>query len=279
MPDAKDAFAEAKLRRKKLQEQFAATPISEVIGVIYAPGTGGGRSGGETLWTLKTSFEAWRVHGGPLQTRPLRITRTVTDDELKDLQKRLPAYSIVRIHARVVKESPFGGPEALLEYIVGPDDSDAELNQFAKNLQKPVTFDDPAFGTFTLDRRVNSFGAKTVWQKKPVKLRLSAKEPAEVQAALKTAKTLWESQSEWDTKVRDFAVQRLLERKNDEWLGEDEDEILPEEFKARMKLQTITVHSDGAFEFWHDDGDLFWGHAIMVSGTLSKGLTNVDTPG
>ena len=72
---------------------------------------------------------------------------------------------------------------------------------------------------------------------------------------------------------------RLLPLKNDDWLDEDEDEVLPDQFKERMKLNSITVRPDGRFEFWHGDDDMFWGHAIHISGNLSKGLTGADTPG
>jgi hypothetical protein len=279
MENSGDIFAESKLKQDQLLQQLKSAPISELVGVVYAFGTGGGRARGEEFWTLRTAFEAWRIHGGALETRPLTIRRKVTDAELKSLQALLPAWSVVRIHARVINDSPIGGPEALLEHVLGFDNSDAELNQFAANLQRPVTFDDPMFGTFTLDRRINWFSGKGVWNGTPVKIHLDGKETNEAQAALKTARALWQSQGDWDQRVRDYAVRQLLARKNDDWLGEGEEEVSPEQFKARMKLQSITVRQDDEFEFFHDDGDLFWGHAIQISGSLSKGLTGADTPG
>jgi len=59
--------------------------------------------------------------------------------------------------------------------------------------------------------------------------------------------------------VPDYAVEKLLERKNEIWLDEDESEVTHVEFKSRMVLQSITVSPDEEFNFWHDDGDLFWG--------------------
>ena len=46
-----------------------------------------------------------------------------------------------------------------------------------------------------------------------------------------------------------------------------------------MTLDAITVYPDGAFDFWHHDGDMFWGHSIQVSGSLSEGLILADTLG
>jgi len=81
-----------------------------------------------------------------------------------------------------------------------------------------------------------------------------------------------------ELRVKDSAVQELLPLKNDAWLGDDETEFSPEEFKSKMTLQSISIHPDGDFDFWHDDGDLFWGHSIQVSGSLADGPTAADIP-
>jgi hypothetical protein len=112
-----------------------------------------------------------------------------------------------------------------------------------------------------------------------VSLSLSAKEPADLQEALKTAHSLWKTQEAWNQRIRDFAVQELLSLKNGDWLGEDEVEITADQFKDRMKLEAITVYPDSSFVFWHDDGNLFWGHCIQISGSLSEGPTDADIPG
>ena len=73
------------------------------------------------------------------------------------------------------------------------------------------------------------------------------------------------------------AVHALLPLKNESWLGEDESTITAVQF--RMTLDSIIVHPDGSFEFWHTDGDLFWGHSIQVTSSLSEGPTDADIPG
>jgi hypothetical protein len=71
------------------------------------------------------------------------------------LWERVHPYSVVGIRARVVEESVIGTPQAQLLEIIGPDDSDSEMNQAAVDLQEPVIHQDFQFGQFTLDRRVN----------------------------------------------------------------------------------------------------------------------------
>lgn len=46
-----------------------------------------------------------------------------------------------------------------------------------------------------------------------------------------------------------------------------------------MTLEGISVDPDGSFDFWHNDGDLFWGHAIQISGSLVEGPTLANIPG
>ncbi|SCW74009.1 hypothetical protein SAMN04487970_103760 [Paenibacillus tianmuensis] len=68
-----------------------------------------------------------------------------------------------------------------------------------------------------------------------------------------------------DSKARAFAADELLELKNDNWLVEDEEPVTKKDFVQRMSIETIAFDEDGAFEIWFADGDLFWGHSIMVS--------------
>ena len=279
MANPADIFAEGNLRHKQLLELLATCPIVDLLGVVSPNGATGGQARGEELWTLRLAFDAWRIHGGGIETRPLTIRRKVTDQELAQFRGLIRPYMVIRIRARVVSPSPFGGPEALLETFVGREDSDAELNAHAIQLQQPVNYEDPFFGTFTLDRRIDWFIGSAVWKGGAVALHLSASAPAEVQAASTTAHRLWQTQDGWDQRIRDCAARILLPLKNETWLGEDEAEVTADQFKQRMKLESITVHSDGSLEFSLADGDLFWGHSIQVTGTISEGPTDAEIAG
>jgi len=64
--------------------------------------------------------------------------------------------------------------------------------------------------------------------------------------------------------AKECAVRDLLGLKNDDWRGDDEPEVDVGEFKRLMEIEGIVVHGDGSAEFYYQDGDLFWGHAILV---------------
>lgn len=51
------------------------------------------------------------------------------------------------------------------------------------------------------------------------------------------------------------------------------------EFIRKIKLESITVREDGHFDFWFEDGDIFWGHSIMVRGDQERGFFDASFHG
>jgi hypothetical protein len=49
---------------------------------------------------------------------------------------------------------------------------------------------------------------------------------------------------------------------NDTW--NEGDEIDAATFKSRMSLESIVIYPSGGAEIYYGDGDLFWGHTILV---------------
>jgi hypothetical protein len=99
------------------------------------------------------------------------------------------------------------------------------------------------------------------------------------QALVTMGETVCRDLSGWRQRIEDFAVEKLLPLKNASWLEEDEDEVTAEQFKSRMTLESVSFYPSGELEFMYTDGDLFWGHWIQVTGTLSEGPTHADIPG
>lgn len=247
-----------------------------VTGVVHPSGAGGARLGEDPRWRLRFSLEPWRVEGAPLNEGALEVTKAVSEEDLRAFMKRIRPCDVVRLSVH------FSGPEhtaAELLELLEVQATDPELSERAEALRQPVTRQDPFFGELTLDRRLDWWGTIFRWGTTPVQLYLSGDEEGSPEPALRAARSLWEEQPEWEKRVRDFAVEALLPLKNDVWLDDDEEPLTSEAFKERMTLQSITLYPDGSFDFFHDDGELFWGHAIQVWGTLSEGPTGADIPG
>jgi hypothetical protein len=262
-----------------LRDELKKAPIRDVIGIVDASGAGGSNSKGQTFWTLKFDFKKWRFSGGEVQEKSLALSKEVTKDELGVFRSQVKPYDILRVRAHVSEKSSGDSIDALLIELAGKDHSDLELRQLAQQLQNPVTFQDSQFGIFQLDRRVNWYEADVSWNSKPARLTLRVDKDLDPEPALKTARLLWNSQSDWDRKIYDCAIQKLLKIKNDSWLQSGDEKVTSQNFKDKMALEAVIVAADGEFEFWFEDGDLFWGHSIRVDGSISEGPTNAGIEG
>jgi hypothetical protein len=273
-----DVVAAAAARKRALAAQLSGRPVEDVIGLVDARGQGGWPEEGNR-WMLSFTFHSWKIPPGAMKTRPLSVSATTSRQQFDSLWERVHSYSVVRIRARVVEDSVIGTPQAELLDFLGPDSSDAELSQAAVDLQKPVVQHDHELGRFTLDRRLNWYTAETEWNGDVIALNVRPDDSGTIDAALQVARALWKNQKQWGKRIGDYAVQELLPLKNENWLEEGEAELTADQFKARMTLESVTVEPDGSFDFWHNDGDLSWGHSIQISGSLSEGLTRADIPG
>jgi hypothetical protein len=255
--------------------------IEELLGVVHPMGAGGGRSGQETTWTGRFSFLEWRAVGGAVKAEELSIFQPgLSDNQLSQLMQAVKPYHVLRLRVRFAE--PFGARKQLnaeLVEFLGSDTSDIELNSRAQELQLPVTVDHPYFGKLALNRRLNCFEVKLHWKRKPVRLILSRDDCKDEGELFRTAQKLWEEQKDWDKLIRDFACEKLLPLKNDGWLGENEKEFSPTQFKSKMSLNTVAINPGEFFEFTFNDGNLFWGHVIQVSGNFADGPTDADIAG
>jgi hypothetical protein len=252
-----------------------------VAGIVHPLGAGGGRVGSEKGWTLRFWFVPWRRKGGEIDERQLELYQpNLPDAELRKMMASIKPYDILRVRVRF--SAAAGDANALrakLVEILGKESSDDELSARAEQLQQPVTVDHPFFGTFTLDRKFNQYAVTFPWNSQPVRLHLSRDGREDERELFAAAVSLWKQQKKWDKRIRDFAVAKLLDLKNDAWLGDDEKEFTPTRFKAQMTPESIALHPDGRFEFFYNDGNLFWGHVILIDGTLQGGPTNADIAG
>jgi len=155
----------------------------------------------------------------------------------------------------------------------------SQLQEIAEELAKPVVINTQRFGDLTLDRSIQWFEGEADWNGKTIRINFDTDGNQDISACLEVAEKLWDDQKLWKQKVADHAVKELLSLKNETWLDEGEALLTADEFKSRMKLQSITIRAGGGIDFWFDDGDLFWGHLIHVSGSLKEGLDQAGIAG
>lgn len=84
------------------------------------------------------------------------------------------------------------------------------------------------------------------------------------EAALAAYKKHEMNMSELDRQLRAYAAGHMLDTAND-WLGDaDEGPITADQFADRITLSGLAFRNDGSIEAYYDDGNIFWGHCIIV---------------
>lgn len=100
-------------------------------------------------------------------------------------------------------------------------------------------------------------------------------------AAVAAMKQMMTDQDRWDRDIRAFAARQLTELACDwrESADEEVPEITEESFARRIELRSIAMDADGSFSAYFDDDDMFFGHCVVVYGTLVDGVTSAEMAG
>ena len=252
------------LGQKFLPEEFS------ILAVTGAGGFGGSRPQENGPWLAVLELTAWKEEDSeePAHREKTQLV-ALADDKLMDyLRRRVRGDSVFQIMVRPSED----GKQFLMTELPQPE-IDPEMKAILEEQKKPVSIWVPELGTFTLNRLVNWFEAEVEWLGQPARLDIDREEDWD--ACVEQAKALMAGQKGWDEKVRAFAAQELLDQAND-WArdaaeGEEPEEITREQFMERLELDAVQISAGGRFEFWFNDGDLFWGHAIHVTGSLDQG--------
>lgn len=82
-----------------------------------------------------------------------------------------------------------------------------------------------------------------------------------------------------DRQLRAYAAGHMLDTAND-WLGDaDEEPITAEQFADRITLSELAFRNDGSIEAYYDDGDIFWGHCIIVRMDKNGNIEDAEIAG
>jgi len=233
-------------------------------------------------WRTPITLVAWRIETQPVKRTRLYVHLYLFKSDCTQIGKTLSTNAVVTLAVHLAETNPWGPePRALLTEILDTGLQDAELLAIRAELQKPYRISDSLFGMFTLNRRLNLFETKTLWDKKPVRLLLNGESDTDAppEKSLACSRALWSDLAHWNKQSQALILQEYLKLKNEQWLEDDEEPMSPENFLAKITLQTIAIKTDGSFEFWYDDGDMFGGHALVAIGNLARGFHRTSFSG
>ena len=257
------------------RHEGVSEPRKTILGLVGASGSGGASKGPSSEWNLVFHLAAWRDPGAEVVTGERRCEMPVDQSEVRAFMERVQPYDVVEVEI----EDDSSGTVTLLSRLLRTGVEDLPLRQIASELQKPVVISHPIFGTLQYERRYGWYSGRAMWGGQEIEISLECASPEGAQGPLEVASRLFQDQIDWQQRVEDYVIEHLLTLKNGTWLEDEEAELSREEFLSRMTLQSITVQAPDGFTFWHDDGDLFFGHTIQVSGDFRNGLTLADIPG
>ncbi len=142
------------------------------------------------------------------------------------------------------------------------------------------TINSARFGTLSFDPAFDWFETEISFGGQTIKLNLSALNEAEAAPLLANAETMAADEASWFARLQECAA-GMVDISN-EWNEEQDDWTGPIDsatFIARIKLESLNFHQDDFFQAYFDDDDLFWGHSIVVSGTMAEGPKEAATAG
>jgi hypothetical protein len=248
-----------------------ATELCEIVGVV-APTNQAGWPASQDYEVHTFSFAAWRCDHEAVRQSELIVLRPVAPES--DWYGDFQTGEILRCEVLLSNDRS----RAVMPKLIQRNCKDKQLEAVADQLSVPVRVETQKFGTLVLDRKIGWFRGKTIWNRHEVQISFQAQSEAELSELLTTAHSLLDAEEEWQGKIESLVIEEKLPLAN-EWRSDVTRPISERQFLERMTLESISISADGHFEFWHDDGELFHGHAIQIAGSLSGGLTRSEIPG
>jgi len=252
---------------------------TEVIGVVDPFGGPGGRGSGDGRWTFRLTLAAWRLGAGPLTASELTLTEAaLTQGELRQRMGGQNGGDVVR--ARVRGPIDAGPPPSVLlvssvEIVADPD---AEVAAARAALLQPVVVDHPR-GRLVYQRSWAAFHLETTWAGRPTTVALVVDEVAVATDLLDRIGPWLDRSDEVDADCRRWAADRLLDIHDQSWRDEGSAPVTPTEMASRLESVEVTVTDDGGFEVDYGDDGMFWGHTVVVSGSVEEGPDDADIVG
>ena len=170
------------------------------------------------------------------------------------------------------------------------NEPDEFLDGLILKYKTPVVIHTENYGEMTLDKDLGHFEGECDWLGEKAKLFLEVEDGQEdAGEALAHMDFFYKDLAERDKSMREFAAKELTELAN-EWQSSDceidEDgepinytELTEGDFVQKISIDSMSMDSDGNFSVFYYDGDLFFGHSVVVEGDLENGLDSATMQG
>ena len=275
------------------QAEWERTFEDEAREILVLLAGGGGAGNRNGFWDVSHYFIAYvDCQTATLHTGDGRIVYPVSDEEhdAGGILDRFRREAVYRLKAR--KKIPHEIPEGvtassqnefLIVEVLEEDAPCPALDEVLAEYRRPVVVTDEELGELTLDKDYDVFEGHVLWQGEQidVSLEVDAANEDSWTAAVQAMRQMVADQAAWDRDMRAFAARELTQLAC-EW-RESADEEVPEitegSFARRIELRSIVMDAEGSFSAYFDDDDMFFGHCVVVYGTVADGVTSAVMAG
>ena len=252
--------------------------------VLLAGSSGAGKRNG--FWEAVHSYLAYvDCETSALCADEGRVVYPVSDEEYAagGILGRFRDEEIYRVAARkkIPQELPEGMSASsqnrlLVVEVLEENPPCPALEEVLADYRKPVVLNDEELGELSLDKDYDTFEGVLLWRDEDIDILLEVDSSSEDTwtAAVRAMKQMAADQDAWDRDMRAFAARELTQLAC-EWresADEEVPEITEESFAQRLDLTSIAMDPDGSFSAYFDDDDMFFGHCVVVYGTLTDGV-------
>ena len=284
-------YMRAKNRMTQAEWECTFEEDAREILVLLAGGAGAGKRNG--FWDISHYFLAYvDCAAGALHVNQGRLVYPLSDEQYAagNVLGRFPEQVIYRVKARKKKseEVPEGMTASwrnqfLIVEILEEDAACPALEEVLAEYLRPFILSDEVLGELTLNKDLDLFDGDVSWRGERISVSLEVDSGCEEtwKQAVQAMKTMLADQERWDRDMRAFAARELTELAC-EWrdsADEDVPEITEESFAQRLDLTSIAMDPDGSFSAYFDDDDMFFGHCVVVYGTLADGVASAVMAG
>ncbi len=255
---------------------FAAQFLPEELTILAVTGAGGfagEKREGDELFTAGAGLTAWMEEDGEeIRRGEFRLVTKADETLVGFLQQRLPRDFIIKCRVRPHAD----GKLFMLANLPEPG-FDPDLKAILDEQKKPVTEEIEGLGAFVLNRGVGVLQREIDWLGAPVQLCLDREADREKWTA--AAHALLDDMARWDEQARELAAEKVLEEANEAVAELDGEEVTREEFLEGLEPETIDLSEDGSFQLLYNDGGLFCGRFVRLTGSVETGLTDAVMEG
>lgn len=259
--------------------------------VLLAGSSGAGKRNG--FWEAAHSYLAYvDCETGTLCADDGRLVYPVSDEEYAAgaVLGRFRDEEIYRVAARkkIPQELPEGMSASsqnrlLVVEVLEENPPCPALDEVLADYRKPVVLNDEELGELSLDKDYDTFEGVILWRDEDIDISLEVDSSSEDTwtAAVRAMKAMLAEQDAWDWDMRAFAARELTELAC-EWresADEEVPEITEESFAQRLDLTSIAMDPDASFSAYFDDDDIFFGHCVVVYGSLTEGVASAEMAG